>query len=701
MEREITYLIFDQSPTMAPFLDDCVDLALDLVLRSLMRGKKTDLFGIAKIHHPDTDNPMDNISPGNWNNCVLEGPEVYDWNLLAELKDSVSIYNEPVGDLEVDVPRALAIVLQRIAELNPKGTKKERNTIFLMSDMASVTNWGDLGMLVSSAAAQHNVLIVFVHCVSEQVLNQEPAQLAQIEANLEQIDSLLGMLRHNKGRTLLSYICTLDQMKNELLKWRNEPVRFWRPARMFTGDVRIGGDLESIDLRNCATTLKLPKDEADSFAGDYNSLIDPLTIRFVADAYPLTKSMKIPINHEMGLRKDPETGATTLFDLKHAVDKYVVLEADNEENAEKKIVQDTQVQEAYKYGASTVPITLSLKQLLKMNSYAGLDFLQFVDRSTIPPWYYHGEAEILLSNQNSTLRDQYAFNMLAQSMLEQDLVGIVRYVKKNGGPVKLAAMSPCVLLTESTKYRAGARAGDKRTADEIESEEEYYGFSLVMLPFSEEERVSTSVKLDGVYDGNSNDDTAKENFPTAKMVHEMDQLVESLDLDRLDNCDTENVHEYKYVELNHGEPFPLPHGIGLDLPADERGLNSVTRRILTQNGPNLHYVPQVLREIYASQVRKAEYKVAETRYETLFEVTSKDPAALKALVEQTVGQETDFAPSFDGVDTDQVDELCERLAKRLEIEIVPEPKPKREDSPSVPDVAKPSIDTLLASVLPS
>ncbi|KAG7859384.1 hypothetical protein KL939_002284 [Ogataea angusta] len=675
---------------MASKLDRCLDLALGLILRSAMRGKKTDLFGIAKLHDKHTDNPMDRISPGNWNNCVLEGPEHYDWDRMARLKDVIKINPDPVDELEVDLPRSLAIVLQKIMEMNPKKTKKEKYTIYVMSDMQNPTNWDQLTELVSSAGIGYNVLITIVSCMTD-----TEAESDLVCANFDQIDELMAALQKSDGRASLSYFCGLEQFR-DLLRWEKEPVRIFRAARLFTGEVRLGCDVSSLDLKNCASALRLDKKELKLYAGDYDLATDTLSLKFQADAYPLTKSQKMQFTHEMGVQWDPNSDARHLVELKHTTDKYVSSEPDSQQ-AEPRFLDATEVQEAYRYGSSTVPVTSSLKQLLSVNTYAGLDILQFVRRKSIPPWYFHGEAEILLNNQNSSVRDQFGFNMLAQALLEHDLVAIVRYVKRNTSAVRLAAMSPCVVLTDATKYKHELQTGDKRKLEEMDGEPDHYGFSLVALPFAEDERLSTFAKLSGVADSKEKDDVGSENFPSEQMLQEMGRLVDLMDLDAPDG--SKNPEDHRFVELNDPESFPIPtEEMRGDHPSMFR-VSEATRLLLGHNSPKLHYVSHLMREVYLRQLKAAQ-KIGD-RYETLFETVEKMPEEYGRFVEELFGSKCEFrSPVEVREQTAEIDAVCGRLAQLLDIKPVPEPSATSKPANDQRTQPQMSIDALLNSVLP-
>ncbi|KAG7760894.1 hypothetical protein KL947_000865 [Ogataea haglerorum] len=675
---------------MASKLDACVDLALGLVLRSAMRGKKTDLFGVAKLHDKHTDNPMHTISPGNWNNCVLEGPEHYDWDRMARLKDIVRINSDPVDELEVDLPRSLAIVLQKIMEMNPKKTKKEKYTIYVMSDMQNPTNWDQLTELVSTAAIGYNVLITIVNCMAHRDTESDV-----VSANLDEIDELMTRLQKSDGRASLSYFCGLEQFR-DLLRWEKEPVRIYRAARLFTGEVRLGCDVYSVDLKNCATALRLDKKQLRMYAGDYDPATDAVTVKFQADAYPLTKSQKMQFTHEMGIQHDPSSDARHLVELKHTTDKYVPPEP-NSQSAEPRFVDATEVQEAYRYGSSTVPVTSSLRQLLNVNTFAGLDVLQFVRRESIPPWYFHGEAEILLNNQNSSVRDQFGFNMLAQALLEHDLVAVVRYVKRNAGAVRMAAMSPCVVLTDATKYKHELQTGDKRKLEEMDGEPDHYGFSLVALPFAEDERLSTYAKLSGVADSKGGNNLSSEDFPDEQMLHEMGRLVDLMDLDGPDG--SKKPEDYRFVELNDPESFPIPtEEMRGDDPSMFR-VSEATRRLLGQNSPKLHYVSHLMREVYLRQLKAAQ-KIGD-RYETLFETVEKMPEEYSRFVEELFGRKCEFRPPAEPREqTADIDAACDLVARLLDIKPVPEPAAAAEQANDQRERPMMSIDALLNSVLP-
>ncbi|GMF08463.1 unnamed protein product [Ambrosiozyma monospora] len=150
-------------------------------------------------------------------------------------------------------------------------------------------------------------------------------------------------------------------------------------------------------------------------------------------------------------------------------------------------------------------------------------------------------------------------------MLKQNLVAITRTVLKRKKDVMVAALIPYIVVTNETKNSLNAESnkGDvqvessqaKRTASEMEADSdnvEIYGFALVKLPYKEDEKLCNTKNLKLVANKNSKPDIIEE-FPDEEMLKEMDSLIDSMDLDKLNGEGNKPIIENKYVELNDPE----------------------------------------------------------------------------------------------------------------------------------------------------
>lgn len=221
---------------------------------------------------------------------------------------------------------------------------------------------------------------------------------------------------------------------------------------------------------------------------------------------------------------------------------------------------------------------------------------------------------MLFPGKSASTKDVTAFCMFSQALMVTDSIAIARVVQKPGRPVSLAALIPSFVLTEQTKSQIKteeAASGVKRQHMQIDDDmqpEHYYGLTMVNLFFEDERRFAPFGKLGRVYkqekDPQAKSSSAKEtdmqrDIPTQEMVDVMEQFVEKLDLDRLNDDKPQDFKdESRFVEFNDFDTLPIPWNRGIDKQSTYKSISKVTRRILSQNSPKVHFMQKVVRVIY-------------------------------------------------------------------------------------------------------
>ncbi|QPG74661.1 hypothetical protein FOA43_001993 [Brettanomyces nanus] len=645
---ENTFLILDESPSMGDVFDDAVNYLIDLIISKVARGKKKDLVGIITVHDSTTSNPMNDRNPEEWLNCVIEEPKLFNWELLGKLyRDRFRLNPTNPGDCEADLPRALAIALQYIADLNGNKRRKSAiHSIILVSNLDAECSWDGLIEPICSLALQYDVLIGIVYFTKGGSQDSNPSFLTY-QNNLESFTRLISILQKQsasiKGRVHESFVCSFDKAKDYLRDYRMEPPKRITPVRTFNGEIRLCCDLNSIDLQNTLGDLRNLNDISD-YMPKYDKWKDPFSLSFMADGYPLTKDDVVNLTQDVGVNE--EDSHFRVFPIHHVREHYVE-EQTEDDTISTKVIHDYALQKGYRYGSSIIPATSAIERQLEMLTYSGIDIISFTKKSQIPPWYYRGETILLIPTKDSSKKDLYAFNQLAQSMLSSGTLAIARVVQRTGRPAVLAALIPNVILTKNTKYYLKKEDGSlKRTISQMESDEpkHYYGFSMVKLFFKEDEKIPILGKVSGL----SEEEDGDKNYPTREMVACMEKLVDAMDIDELNGIDDKKVTENLYIELNDFDTLPIPWKMGIDQESSFKSLNKVTRQILSQNSPKTHFLQKVLKTVYHYQLEDAQegdnlYDLVEKSKNG---VVTEDEKTFFDLICEELCKTHDFIPHF-------------------------------------------------------
>lgn len=626
---EYTYIIIDESPPMKEDFRDSVDYVLDLIISKLVRGKKKDFISVITVHDKNTSNPMNDRSPDQWQNCVLENPTLYSWDKLEHLmKERLQINHEDVERSEADVPRAIAIALQHIADLEGKKKRKSvKYSILVVSNWLSENSWDGLIEPICSLSLTYDVLIgaiYFPHVKSE----EDREVYALYEDNMRSLEKLIPTLRMRNGgngRISGSFMASFETAKSFIRDVNKEPPKLVSPTPVFRGEIRLFCDINAIDMRDTISSLTSSVDSLKSLLSGYDKAADSASLYFMADGYPLTKKEAYFQTKEIAVIPSDENfnDDDSMVHYKISRIKYVrnhyVYEAENNENStedasKEKLVTQIQIKNGYKYGMSIIPATSTIQRQFKTLTHTGIDIISIAERGSIPPWYYKGESVMLFPGKSASTKDVTAFCMFSQALMVTDSIAIARVVQKPGRPVSLAALIPSFVLTEQTKSQIKteeAASGVKRQHMQIDDDmqpEHYYGLTMVNLFFEDERRFAPFGKLGRVYkqekDPQAKSSSAKEtdmqrDIPTQEMVDVMEQFVEKLDLDRLNDDKPQDFKdESRFVEFNDFDTLPIPWNRGIDKQSTYKSISKVTRRILSQNSPKVHFMQKVVRVIY-------------------------------------------------------------------------------------------------------
>ncbi|GMF61636.1 unnamed protein product [[Candida] boidinii] len=206
-DKEITLFLVDLAPSMQKYRDQCLEYIYNIATSKILRGKKQDKISIITYHNKETDNPMDDMEPVQWNNCKIHHePILYSWENMLYLNKSIEINNDPVTEEEVDAPRALAVSLQYLDNLTTPKTKsaassKFTNTIpttkcsiILLTDGLSKCSFDGLIDPIVQLSRKLNTLISVVNFGLDL---KEQDYTTELSANIDKYAELIEILQES------------------------------------------------------------------------------------------------------------------------------------------------------------------------------------------------------------------------------------------------------------------------------------------------------------------------------------------------------------------------------------------------------------------------------------------------------------------------------------------------------------------------
>ncbi|ODV83768.1 hypothetical protein CANARDRAFT_29754, partial [[Candida] arabinofermentans NRRL YB-2248] len=584
---------------------------------------------------------MHELSPGDWNNFKIDSPILYGWNSLLQLRNErIKINEDPIDELEVDIPRSLAATLQSITDINPMNTAREKKmakekfTIILMSNLKQKSDWEGLFEPICQVASKYDVLI----CVNYFPVDHDSSSEKEVgvfKENMTNLAKLVDMLSKSGGRVAESLLQPFEDAKTYINDWNKEPVNFVKPVKVFKGEIRIGCDVNSLDLENSFSEANYFGSEKDALTNGYNKNTDPLSLCIKVDGFPLIKVDRPTLFNEVNVQYDSNTKTHKISTIKSTRETFVMVKPDQDTDDDDEDAEDAdtgerssketailknigynEIQQVYNYGKSMIPVTGPLKEQIKIPTYTGIDVIKITKKSDIPPWYYRDESIVILPQQTSTIADQVEFNMLAQSMIRLGVVAIVRYVQKDNAAEKLAALIPNIVMTAETKSRPQTaefkpkqedfkRKFDEMSEDSLEGN--FYGFSLVKLSFVDDEKIPSMFKLSGIYDpekatNTPKDEFFKENYPNKEMIDLMNELIDNLDFDK----PSDQINEDMYLELNDLDTVPIARTKGIEVQSTGKTFSDNTRALLSQNEQQIHWTQLFIKKLVYYHLQEAQ-----------------------------------------------------------------------------------------------
>ncbi|CCE89551.1 ATP-dependent DNA helicase YKU80 TDEL_0A02190 [Torulaspora delbrueckii] len=291
-----------------------------------------------------------------------------------------------------------------------------------------------------------------------------------------------------------------------------------KPVRVFSGELRLGADIGTLGRVDDEKSVSSPDDK------------NCLCIK--VEGYPATKPVS-SLNRKLVLKDD-----TAQYEMVKTVIEYEVYD----QKADKRVsVAPESIAKAYRYGSDYVVLPSTLDEQRFYRTTPGIDIRGFLERKRLPRYFLNSESRFILADTRSgSVADIVSFNVLVDSLSEQDKLIVARFVAKPNAEVQMCMMCPMLVNDEH---------GDKiRT------------LILNRLPFAEDERVASFPRLTVRTTTSGKELKDEQEGEKSRIDTLMSDYIDSLDMDSSANDEKDNATSY-YLPLGQNvkdTTLPLP-----------------------------------------------------------------------------------------------------------------------------------------------
>lgn len=572
MDKEFTYFIVDLSPSMlkkqngrqVSDLEYGLKYLYSVIAHKILKAKKSDQVSVILLHHTDTDNPL-STDDENTNIKILNKEEPASFDLLARLNSQLQVNESPFIKTEGDVTKLLLVACTLLYEKTKTSKKLVVNVVVLTNCESPMDVDEELGGYMAQILQSCNEAKIHVASIDFETDTNAESIKSSNESKWRDMFSKV-----NNGSSIFHF----DQLLTLTTDIEKAIPRIVRPVKIFDGELRLGCDLDAIDSAKFEYNKSAVGSSLDL---KYDQFKDPISLCMKVEGWPLIKKEALM-----------SAKTYTLSDLLHPVKfikDYKIHDSQRpeDETAMKSITLQETVN-VFKYGSSVTPLTTNLEKAAKFRTYAGIDIRGIIKLDDLPVSYLTDESILILNKVGANQRDTTSFNSLCVALLNLGSVAIVRYVQKDNSEVQMALLIPNIVNSDRSDQKK------RSTGDEGG---EFYSFSLVRLPFKEDEKISNFSKLSRIIRDEA-DMKYSAYIPTPEMVDLMTEYVDLMDLD----SDTKPIKESKYLTLNDYKfTLPVPYNLKqMDTNMTNGRLNKVTMDLRIASPP-IHILQAVLSNI--------------------------------------------------------------------------------------------------------
>lgn len=361
-------------------------------------------------------------------------------------------------------------------------------------------------------------------------------------------------------------LITMDELTKKINQFATPLVK---PIRVFSGELRLGSDIEII------TYLEPRLDEA--------AFRDKLSICVTVEGFPATKSVsglgrkmmiketvvdedtkkeeyltvKSVIEYEIHKSKVKEEGEEEDSVKQEEEKNHVKTEYDDQKKYNNVVVGTNNITKAYRYGFDYVVVPPTLLPEMQFASSPGIDIRGFISRTSLPRQYLTSESVMILPDLKlGKRRDAKVFSTLVDVLMKHDLVAIARYVSKFDGEVNMVCLCPMSSSNENivdifSEFTLPREDPGRTYSTHVNM------LILNILPFAEDVKHMTFPSL--LNPPNTNGKSKSEVKEDTTVEDElMKNFIASMDGDDLSSVNNDLIYRH-YSECNKtGTVIPLP-----------------------------------------------------------------------------------------------------------------------------------------------
>lgn len=378
-----------------------VDNSFHIIEKNESIISKVSFFVYNYLINPIIFNKSNRISLINYPQTILDiEHKPLDWFTLTKFMYDLNKFENKVQSIDL-----LSIITDILQSISPTAKKLKKCDIIIISAFNSNYDWENYENKIKyTLKTFDNINLILIDSFD---FNQKDNYIHQ-----NNIEILSSSIVNSNMNNIQSCTYTLQDAIDSLTKFPFLVPKFKKPVEIYNFKLELLGisDLE-----------------------------------FNISAYPFAKKTSFT----------DYISSTSIDSENHEKikDKYqFYYEEENKDNGEieiKEIQNPTFLINSYKFGTSNLLITDLPKNIFNLNSMKSMIITSFVPKSSIPPWYLKQDSLIIfpsskiIKNQSNLIEKDFSlYSELWYSMVRLDVVGLVRFVKKNGMDIKYGLIFP-------------------------------------------------------------------------------------------------------------------------------------------------------------------------------------------------------------------------------------------------------------------
>lgn len=484
------------------------------------RSRKTDWIECCLANYSKTQNSMEleNIYQiQEFVSSISTDDVIKIVQTLTNVKKSDGIDTESLNTIE----QCLLLSTLNIKD-NFNKRKMMRQIVCFTDDLMSITLTDEE---IDSMLEEYTGRFLLIDCRSPDQIKKDK------DNNIQENSRWLKLISKCPGSLFL----TMDDLLVDIMSPKAPIVK---PVRIFSGQLRLGADVDNI--------------LNDTIDNQLKNMNDEFSLCINVEGYPATKPVFGMKRKQVFMNEKDEHIAPKSI-IEYTIHKKNIV--NGVETIDMVPVSVKSVTKAYRYGSDYVVLPTVLADELYYKAPPGIDIRGFMGRLSLPRQYLNSESAFIFADTRlGSLGDIATFSSLVDVMLDNDKVAICRYVQKINADIQMCVLVPIKISTKNLQ----------RVRDFTTFQGDYIRALIInRLPFAEDERLSVFPSLSNRKTTSSkplSSDEEKEKEKEKETDNLMSDFIDSLDTDKLPDTPKELYYQ-NFDETVKNTVLPLPDPI--------------------------------------------------------------------------------------------------------------------------------------------